>query len=405
MSQENRVARKKSKFKFFAGGLVLVAIVACAAVAYKVVQKHHDIWLYDYVFNQGSGERPDGITDIIVLTVDHWEPGTRVPERNMEIVNAWMTGFRALADKHIDSDGRKWQHTFYYPLEQFAGYQVDSLVQLCSEGYGDVEVHLHHQNDTEESLRRKFIDGIDSLQAHGALISEDGQTRFSFIHGNWALDNSRELDGMNFCGVDNEISILLELGCYADFTFPSLECEAQPSLVNKIHYATDDPDRPKSYDTGVRSRKGLKTDENQLMIFQGPMMIDWSDWRFKTHPTIDDGCLYKDLMPSLHRFDLWVDADIRVVDGPNWIFVRPFAHGCNVEGGGIDANLGEEMDAMLTAVEKKYRDGENYRLHYMTAREAYNVVKAAEAGLEGNPNDYRDYLIKPYQYRPKTAAD
>jgi hypothetical protein len=29
----------------------------------------------------------------------------------------------------------------------------------------------------------------------------------------------------------------------------------------------------------------------------------------------------------------------------------------------------------------------------MTAREAYNVVKAAEDGREGNPEDFRDFLI------------
>ena len=69
-------------------------------------------------------------------------------------------------------------------------------------------------------------------------------------------------------------------------------------------------------------------------------------------------------------------------------------------GGGVEANPGAEMDAMLTAIEKKYRDSDKYRLHYMTAREAYNVVKAAEAGRTGNPNDYRDYVIKPYLYVP-----
>ncbi len=34
-------------------------------------------------------------------------------------------------------------------------------------------------------------------------------------------------------------------------------------------------------------------------------------------------------------------------------------------------------------------------LHYVTAREAYNIVKAAEAGKSGDPNDYRDFEIPP----------
>ncbi len=56
------------------------------------------------------------------------------------------------------------------------------------------------------------------------------------------------------------------------------------------------------------------------------------------------------------------------------------------------------MDKTLTFLENSYNDGRDYMLHYVTSREAYNIVKAAEAGLDGNPNEYRDYLIKPYCY-------
>jgi len=49
-------------------------------------------------------------------------------------------------------------------------------------------------------------------------------------------------------------------------------------------------------------------------------------------------------------------------------------------------------------MENSYNDNEKYRLHYMAAREAFNVVKAAEDGKDGNPNEYRDYVIQPYLY-------
>ena len=55
--------------------------------------------------------------------------------------------------------------------------------------------------------------------------------------------------------------------------------------------------------------------------------------------------------------------------------------------------LGEETDDMFNYLESKYNDGKKYRLHYVTAREAYNIVRAAEDGKTGNPNQYRDYLI------------
>jgi len=40
-------------------------------------------------------------------------------------------------------------------------------------------------------------------------------------------------------------------------------------------------------------------------------------------------------------------------------------------------------------------------IQYVTARELYNIIKAAEAGKsEDNPEAYRDYEIKPPVYIP-----
>ncbi len=389
------IAGKRARrylFFFVAAGIMILGAVSIT----KIYRGKYHKWVRDYHFNSQSRNSMDGTVDIIFTVIDHWEPGRKSPEKNLERTRRWTQEYPALADKHIDSDGRKLQRTFFYPIEQFQGYQIDSLVRICARGYGDIEVHLHHANDTPESLREKFRDGIDSLQAHGALISGDGEIHFAFVHGYFALDNSLIENGRNFCGVNNEIDLLIELGCYADFTFPALCTDAQPAIVNKIFYAKDDPG-PKSYNKGEISHVGIDPGPDRLMIFPGPIAIDWSDWRFGLHPTIDDGDLYCDMTPSIKRFDKWVQADIHVLGGPNWVFVRPHTHGC--EKGCMEANLGPEMDEMLTLVEKKYRDNPGFRLHYMTAREAYNVARAAEAGMTGNPYDYRDFVIKPYQYR------
>ena len=55
------------------------------------------------------------------------------------------------------------------------------------------------------------------------------------------------------------------------------------------------------------------------------------------------------------------------------------------------------FDALFDYLDRKYNDGDTYRLHYVTAREAYNIIKAAEMGLEGAPSSFRDFLVKPYQ--------
>ena len=59
----------------------------------------------------------------------------------------------------------------------------------------------------------------------------------------------------------------------------------------------------------------------------------------------------------------------------------------------MDTLLGDAADAMHSHLEKAYNDGTNYVLHYVSAREVYNIVKAAESGRTGNPADYRDFVL------------
>ena len=51
------------------------------------------------------------------------------------------------------------------------------------------------------------------------------------------------------------------------------------------------------------------------------------------------------------------------------------------------------MDETFSFLEEKYNDGRDYILHYVTARELYNLAKAAEAGEVGDPEQYRDYKV------------
>jgi hypothetical protein len=61
----------------------------------------------------------------------------------------------------------------------------------------------------------------------------------------------------------------------------------------------------------------------------------------------------------------------------------------------MDTLLGAPMDAMHAYLERAYNDGSRYVLHYVTAREAYNIIKAAEVGHAGDPGRFRDYPLPP----------
>jgi hypothetical protein len=99
-------------------------------------------------------------------------------------------------------------------------------------------------------------------------------------------------------------------------------------------------------------------------------------------------------MPTKHRVDLWLQSNIKVIGRGNWIFVKIFTHGApNTE---IPVMFGKDLDQVYSYLETKYNDGKKYKLHYVTARQAYNIIKAAEAGETGDPDQYLDYAIKPY---------
>ena len=91
----------------------------------------------------------------------------------------------------------------------------------------------------------------------------------------------------------------------------------------------------------------------------------------------------------------WVHANIHVTGRPEWRFIKIHTHGASLKAD-ADEILGPEMDQALTYMEKTYNDGARYVLHYITAREAFNLARAAVDGKQGDPRQYYDYLIPPY---------
>jgi hypothetical protein len=50
---------------------------------------------------------------------------------------------------------------------------------------------------------------------------------------------------------------------------------------------------------------------------------------------------------------------------------------------------------MHRALTGLYNDGKSWVLHYVTAREMFNIAMAAMEGKSGNPAEYRDYVLSP----------
>ncbi len=357
-------------------------------------------WLPYYLWQKLQHQEKPGPgqpTHIFVCVVDHFEPFNGGVDYSTALnrVKTWSKEYPKFADGHRDADGKPIQHTWFYPPHLDHSLLLH-IVELCQAGYGDIEMHLHHNlmkpfPDTSQTLRDKIIRCIDDYSKYGIFCQPDGKPRFAFIHGDWSLDNS---GGDHLCGVNNELTILRECGCYADFTFPSLN-QSQPAMVNTLYYAIDDPEKPKSYNYGIPVVKGKKAPEHSLLIVQGILGI-----RYDVEKRLKFAIEYSDLdlnaPPSPSRVDYWVNNALTVRGVPNWKFIKLHTHGAHENRWG--ANFGSEASRAFTYLEKIYNDGKKYILHYVTAREMCNLIKYSESNPNVIPLKAFDYIISPYPY-------
>ena len=354
-------------------------------------------WLATYLASVGrrGAPAPGRPVHLLLCVADHFEPmlGGAPPPHQRARVRRWVTDYPRLFGRFRDSDGRPPRHSFFYPVEDYQAGHIDALGDLCRAGYGEVEVHLHHDNDTAENLRRTLLDFKRTLAERHGLLSRDKQTgevSYGFIHGNWALDNARS--DRRWCGVNNELDVLRETGCYADFTLPSAPSETQTRKINSVYWAVDDPNRPKSHDTGfdvgVHPRPA-----NGLLMIQGPLAVDWGRRKWGLIPRIENANLQKSQPPDERRLENWLRAGVRVSTRPDWYFVKLHTHGVNEPN--QDVLLGEPMVRFHAMLRERAERDTLFRFHYVTAREMANIALAAEHGAEALVSEARSFRYIP----------
>jgi len=331
---------------------------------------------------------------VLFCLVDHFEPGSgNVPiETERERMQLLLTSLPNFMKQHRDSAGNLSKRTWFFPPHCHRNGNLRKLVSLCADGLGEVELHLHHGKtmpDTSKNLRKTIELCIQEYSHFGIFGTENGRKRYGFIHGDWALDNSRN---NLYCGVNNELQILKETGCFADFTFPSLNI-SNPDKINSIYYALDDPNKAKSYNTGKHVRKNGK-EWGDLMMIQGPMHAYFLYKNIAGLRIMGDA-VNGNSHVAKGRIDLWVKTGIHVKGAGNVVIIKTHTHGA-VD---YEAVLGNELHGILHYLETQYNDGNRYMLHYVTARELFNIVKAIEHGEPAdNIEQYRNYKIQSPVY-------
>jgi hypothetical protein len=359
--------------------IIFLIFLIAVTLTFLIRLRNMQFWIATYVKNAFTKKTKHPVKHVYFCLADHYEPyyGDASQADARKLVDDWVAKYPEIAKQHFDSDGNPPQHSYFYPIEEYDKYILDQLSQICKSGYGDVDVHLHHDNDTAENLRVVLTDFKQTLFDDHQLLRKNqlGEIVYGFIHGNWALDNSRP-DG-RWCGIDNELDILAETGCAYDMTMPSAPSDTQTKIINSIYYAKEDG-CSKSHDYGRNLVHGLTSqEENELLMIQGPLTLNWKNRKLGLIPKIESGELSGDLPPNISRVKLWVDCAVSVEGKDEHVFVKVHTHGLQKENSKMFFDR-SGFDDLWSSLESLYRDTDGCQLHYVSAWEMYEKIKQLE---------------------------
>jgi len=354
--------------------------------------RNADIWVMPYLEQRLktflSSKRK--IRRAWICVADHYEPMWH----NADITTAhkrvarWIEKWPRIAETAPkDAQGGLPQYTFFYPEEQYCRELLVELAEMQRAGVADVELHIHHDRDGRDQFIRRIRTFCHLLhEQHGLLRERNGQLRFGFIHGNWALDNS--LPNGQWCGLNDEIQILRDLGCYADFTMPSGNSPSQSRLLNSIYWCIDDPACPKSYDEGIAVGPGTDV-EGDLLMITGPFGLRWTE---RLTPKMEIGALTADDPASPYRTRRWFELAPMI---GNDLFIKLHTHGAQERNSSLLLEGGLRDLFIFVAEEACHR---GCKLYYATAWEMFLAVDAIRRGhdpvqvIAAERTDARDSL-------------
>jgi len=181
---------------------------------------------------------------------------------------------------------------------------------------------------------------------------------------------------------------------------PSAPDQSQVPRINAIYECGHPLTEARPHRSGPSIKVGRQP--SLPIIVNGPLVFDWTRRRSGIPiPRIDDGALAQNYPLSLGRFNRWRNAHISVEGRPDWVFVKLYSHGFFEWD--QDLMIGEQMKVFMNQVLDIGNKTGEFKVHFASAREAFNMVMAAVDGHEGEPGNYRDYRLRQIM-KESTAA-
>ena len=348
------------------------------AFVFILKSRNMHIWIVSYIKQKISRKTLSNFSDkhIYFCLADHYEPyfGAASQSDARKLVEDWDEKYRNVVKGHSDSNGRSPVHSYFYPEEEYDEWILNKIQKLCEDKLGDVDIHLHHDNDTAENLE-KTLNRFKSLlyEKHGLLRKNNaGEIVYGFIHGNWALDNSRP--DRRWCGIDNELDVLINTGCDYDMTMPSAPSDTQTTTINTIYLAKEDG-KCKSHNKGKELKVGDWKQANELLMIQGPLTLNWKSRKLGLIPRIESGELSADAPPTKQRVELWESCSVSVKGAEDHVFIKLHTHGLQKSNMQMFFDNGG-FETLWTSLEDKYKNTDGYQLHYVSAWDMYEKIKS-----------------------------
>src|SRR5215475_13944613 len=110
-------------------------------------------WLPSYFLQKITRRLPPaGERHLIFALADHFEPSI-IPESQggfasidvqRQRLEKWCGAYSSAFSAWRDSAGFPFVHTYFYPAEQSETSLLKRLAEHCHEGWGEIEIQLHH---------------------------------------------------------------------------------------------------------------------------------------------------------------------------------------------------------------------------------------------------------------------
>lgn len=299
---------------------------------------------------------------IYVAFCDYFKPfaGHASQEIAEHRVVTWYKEYSRIAKTHTDSEGRNPVHTFFFPEEDYNPLLIDTLSRMVKDGIADIEISLQNNTDSIQTFRRKLEEFRDVLFHHHGLLRKNSTDKITFGYIRNRLSRHNTLINSNF---ENELTALIDTGCYADFSNYS-----NTEIISISHKDCRNqciaPDSPASPDAANR-----RWYENQLPFFCNNEIYNWKSRIWGLFPKYERGEISAHFPFHPSRVDLWLRSGIRIANAPDHVFIKLNSCGCMDQS--IRYLLGENGLVQMWQHFEERCIGNNFVLHYVSAWDFY----------------------------------